>query len=205
MIYKRILLIRHAESQRDRSVAVGEVETPLTEEGIEQARELGTRIRALIGQESYAAFVSPYLRAQQTYEEAARPLGPPIHLAMDPRIGEQVWGLSPKFERYAPRTFNLRPVLGESTCDVYSRVGLFIHDLKLAFFTQDWENIAIFSHGLVLRLFLMHWFSWSLEEFESLQNTRPADMFILTRLPGGARFKIDSPLCVKGDAVLPLT
>lgn len=200
----RILLIRHAESQRDRSAACGEVDTPLTGEGREQARALGRRIRGLVGHETLAAFVSPYMRAQQTYQVASSEFTPPVHLAMDARLMEQVWGPGPRFERYAPRTFTVRPVLGESTLDVYSRVALFIHDLKIRFFTEEWENVAVFSHGVVLRLFLMHMLDWSLEEFESLHNTRPGDMFILERTAGGPRFRVTSPLDVKGDCVLPL-
>lgn len=204
MMPSHIFLVRHAESQRDRSAALGEVETPLTEEGRQQAQELGDRIAAAIGDQGLAAFISPYLRAQETYAFAAQRLPPPLHVEMDLRLAEQVWGLSPKFERFAPRTFFRRPELGESTADVYARVGTFINDLKLGALREGWPNIALFSHGLVLRLFLMHWLHWSLEEFESLENTRPGDMFVLQRLGEGARYRIVSPLKVKGDAVLPV-
>ena len=59
---------------------------------------------------------------------------------------------------------------GESAADVYDRVASFMESLFRQFRSDDFPNILVLvSHGIWSRVFIMKWFKWSYEEFESLK------------------------------------
>lgn len=73
---KRILLVRHGESAANVDPLVYS-NTPdhlihLTEAGCAQAREAGAKIAALIGDESFGVYASPYVRTLETKEGLLR-------------------------------------------------------------------------------------------------------------------------------------
>lgn len=71
----RILYIRHGKSIANANGTIGEPDTPLAEEGLEQARTTGQHLK----QENVSTIVcSPFIRAQQTAEIIAGELGIPI-------------------------------------------------------------------------------------------------------------------------------
>lgn len=72
----RILYVRHGKSLANASLTIGEPDTPLAEEGLEQARVTGQDLRT---QNVTKIVCSPFLRAQQTAEIIAGELGIPIH------------------------------------------------------------------------------------------------------------------------------
>jgi broad specificity phosphatase PhoE len=39
--------------------------------------------------------------------------------------------------------------------------------------------VVIVSHGMTIRLFLMRWFHWTVEEFETLRNPKNAEIIIM--------------------------
>ncbi|MGH7241447.1 MAG: histidine phosphatase family protein [Candidatus Saccharimonadales bacterium] len=72
----KILFVRHGKSLANASAVVGTPETPLAEEGIEQARTTGQDLRS---QNVTAIVCSPFIRAQQTAEIIAAELGIAVH------------------------------------------------------------------------------------------------------------------------------
>ena len=84
--------------------------------------------------------------------------------------------------------------------DVYNRVSSFIstvyrdvkarHDFEISQNARGNKlksrladlNIVIVTHGLTLRLLLMRWFQFTVEEFEQIPNPRNADIVVLEPL-----------------------
>ena len=60
---------------------------------------------------------------------------------------------------------------GESGADVYDRVTTFIGSLHRDFEKEIFPlAIAIVSHGLTIKAFLMRWFKWSVEDFDLIKT-----------------------------------
>ncbi len=192
---KRIILVRHGESDGNLDKSHYEV-TPdfalrLTEKGIEQANQAGINIKKLIGDEKLYVYLSPFYRTRQTFEHISQAIDKNISKTIeDPRIREQDWGhlRNPEDnkgiteERDSFSTFYYRIPDGESGADVYDRVSSFLDTLHRDFEKQGFpENVLIVSHGLTMRLFLMRWFHWSIEEFESLRNPKNCQIVIMEK------------------------
>lgn len=93
---KRIIIVRHAESQGNsdlnkyRTTADNQIE--LTSFGVDQARELGKQLKALVGNESCRFFVSPYKRTWQTLAHLLETMKPSLYtIREEPRVREQDW------------------------------------------------------------------------------------------------------------------
>jgi broad specificity phosphatase PhoE len=181
---KRIMLVRHGQSagnvDKSHYESVPDYALNLTPEGIEQARQTGQTIKRLIGSENVHGYISPYYRTRQTYHYIRESIEPNIVKAYeDPRLREQDWGhlRSPNVneeiirERKNFSSFYYRIPDGESCADVYDRVSIFLETLHRDFQKPDYpQNTLIVTHGMTLRVFLMRWFHWSVEEFENLRN-----------------------------------
>lgn len=46
-------------------------------------------------------------------------------------------------------------------------------------------NLVIVSHGLTLRVFLMRWYKWTVEQFENLDNFGNGEMLVMQTGFGG--------------------
>jgi broad specificity phosphatase PhoE len=192
---KRIILIRHGKSEgnTDRNLleTIPDYALNLTFEGIEQAKQAGQEIKKIIGQETLQVYVSPYYRTRQTYQYIQESIKENVVKAFeDPRIREQDWGHLRKLdlndeiiqERNGFSVFYYRIPDGESGADVYDRVSTFLETLHRDFQKSDYpENVLIVTHGMTLRLFLMRWFHWSVEEFESLHNLHNCEIVIMQK------------------------
>jgi broad specificity phosphatase PhoE len=55
------------------------------------------------------------------------------------------------------------------------------------------QNVLIVTHGFALRLFLMRWFHWSVEEFENLRNPKNCQVIVMEQESGG-RYKLVTEL-----------
>jgi hypothetical protein len=95
---KRIILIRHGESQgnQDSTIycSVPDHAIGLTEKGRTQAVRCGQELRKLIGnKETLACFVSPFRRSKETCDLIceAFPEENILKVREDPRIREQEW------------------------------------------------------------------------------------------------------------------
>ena len=100
----------------------------------------------------------------------------------EPRIREQDFGNFQKLssmkdvlqKRATYGHFFFRFPQGESAADVFNRVGNFQETLFRHFRTVDFNKprdvVVLVTHGIFSRVFLMKWFGWTYEEFESFTN-----------------------------------
>ena len=192
---RRIILVRHGESEGNLDNSKYET-TPdyalkLTQKGISQALQAGKDIKSMIGDESTYVYLSPFFRTRETYKHIHASISDNVTKAIeDPRIREQDWGhlRHPDDnkgiikERDDFSTFYFRIPDGESGADVFDRVTTFLDTMHRDFEKHNYpENVLIVSHGMTIRLFLMRWFHWSVEEFESLHNPKNCQIIIMEK------------------------
>lgn len=203
----RIILIRHGESEGnvDSSVygTTPDYALTLTSKGRGQAVECGKKLKNLIQDESTMFYVSPFWRTRETFENIVSQLNlKELKYREEPRIREQEWGhLRNKEEceqvtkdRDDYGTFYFRIPDGESCADVYDRVTTFLDTLHRDFNKPDYpENAILVTHGMTIRLFLMRWFQWTVEEFETLANPPNCSIVILT-LEENGKYKLETEM-----------
>ncbi|PIN17249.1 Phosphoglycerate mutase [Handroanthus impetiginosus] len=209
---KRIILVRHGESKGNTDENtygnLPDHKIPLTAQGIEQAKQTGTLIRELLDNSSncnwkVSIYVSPYTRTRSTLREMGRafPKSRVIGVREECRLREQDFGnfqdakkmeqikeIRSKFGR-----FFYRFPEGESGADVYDRVSNFLEslwrDIDMKRFPHDPKedelNLVIVSHGLAIRIFLMKWFRWTVEQFEELENPKNGEFRVMQLGEGG--------------------
>ena len=190
---QRIILVRHGKSDgnadKSQYQTVPDYALNLTPEGIEQAQQAGKEIKNIIGSESLYVYISPYYRTRQTYQYINESVAANVVQAIeDPRIREQDWGhlRNPDVnieiikEREHFGTFYYRIPDGESGADVFDRVSTFLETLHRDFNKPEYpKNVLIVTHGMTLRLFLMRWFHWTVEEFENLRNPHNGQIVVM--------------------------
>jgi broad specificity phosphatase PhoE len=200
----RIILLRHGQSlgNVDESAycRVPDHSLPLTPLGEQQARATGPEVRALIGDNKVAVYVSPYLRTRKTLAGLA--LDDLVdRVIAEPRLREQDWGnlQDPvqqevlKHQRHAFGHFFFRLPNGESGADVDDRLAAFLGELELHM-RKDPDHprtVLVVSHGLTIRLLCRRLFSWSVELFESLSNLDTCGYRVLDH--DGTGWTLDRP------------
>lgn len=191
----KIILIRHGESTGniDRQVyaEIPDYKLPLTEAGKEQALDCGKRLKKITREETCFFYVSPFWRTRETFQQIRTSFKDElIGFQEEPRIREQEWGhlrsveesKRVDIERDNYGTFYYRIPDGESAADVYDRVSDFFGTLQRNFEKEEFpENCIIVSHGMTIRLFLMKWFHWTVEEFESIRNPKNCAIIVLEK------------------------
>jgi broad specificity phosphatase PhoE len=204
----RIILIRHGESEgnidRNTYAIKQDFKLLLTQDGIQQAEEAGRQLKEKIGDERLIFYVSPLWRTRMTFEHIARHFDEQKYrLREDPRLREQEWGhfrdlkanVQIDDERNKFGTFYYRIKDGESCADVYDRMSDFLHSLYRDFEKPHFPpNVIIVTHGMTLRIFLMRWFRWTVEEFDSLRNPRNCEMVEMVLDNATGKYKITSEL-----------
>ena len=196
---KRIILIRHGESQAnvDKYLfgKVPDYTIELTEKGKGQAVDAGKRLKELVQDESLYFYVSPFWRARSTFECLVSSF--PRHqfvFSEEPRLREQEWGYlrsSKEFdeiccERREYGTFYYRIPGGEAGSDVYDRINDLLGSLYRDFSDEDFpENCVLVTHGLTIRLFVMRFFHLTVEEFERMLAPKNCDLVILEKQENG--------------------
>jgi broad specificity phosphatase PhoE len=92
-----------------------------------------------------------------------------------------------KAERLRFGRFFYRFPNGESGADVYDRITIFedhmIRDINAGRFA-DHTNLVLVTHGLALRIFLMRWFHWTVDQFLNVWNPSNAEPLVLERVEG---------------------
>lgn len=187
---KRIILIRHGQSEGNVNKQIYHT-TPdyavqLTDSGINQVKHSANSLKAIIGENPVAYYVSPFWRTRQTYMVLKKTI-PEWRYYEDLRIREQEWLTSfqavDTIDERARDSFGhmyYRFGTGESNADVYDRISDFLNTLFRDFQKEDFpENTIIVTHGMAMRVFLMRFFHLSVEEFELLANPHNAEYFIL--------------------------
>ena len=160
----RFYLVRHVETANNVSrVIQGHQDSPLTENGIKQAEELGKKLKKI---KFDLVFSSDILRAKRTAEIVAKEQN--LEIEASEMLRERNWGeLEGKTSEYYNKTyreyvnslsheerFKKEIVRGfESDEKMMSRFITFLRETALA---NPGKNILIFSHGAILRTFLIH-------------------------------------------------
>jgi broad specificity phosphatase PhoE len=187
---KRIILIRHGQSEGNVNKQIyyttPDYAVQLTDSGINQVKHSANSLKAIIGENPVAYYVSPFWRTRQTYMVLKKTI-PEWRYYEDLRIREQEWLTSfqavDTIDEKARDSFGhmyYRFGTGESNADVYDRISDFLNTLFRDFQKEDFpENTIIVTHGMAMRVFLMRFFHLSVEEFELLANPRNAEYFIL--------------------------
>jgi broad specificity phosphatase PhoE len=204
----RIILVRHGESEgnfdRNTYAQKQDYKLLLTPLGEQQADEAGKKLQALIGDERILFYVSPLWRTRMTFEHIAKHFDKSQYRwKEDPRLREQEWGhfrdlkanIQIDDERNKFGTFYYRIKDGESCADVYDRVSDFMHSMYRDFEKPKFpENAVIVSHGMTVRLFLMRWFHWTVEEFETLRNPKNAEFIVMEQDEVTGKYKLVTEL-----------
>ncbi len=190
---KRIILIRHGESEGNTNQAVYNQKPDyallLTDNGLKQAEAAGEKLLELVSNERIQFYVSPLFRTQQTFRQIIKHFPKEQYQwREEPRLREQEWGHFRALdecsrvdkERDSYGTFYYRIPDGESAADVYDRVSDFFHTLFRDFEKKDFpDNAVMITHGMTIRLFLMRWFHYTVSEFEELANPFNCDIVIM--------------------------
>lgn len=203
---KRIILIRHGNSEgnadRERYATIPDHALNLTSEGEQQALQAGRELKQLIGDEMVRVYLSPYTRTRQTYQQISQNIASNVDRVLeDPRLREQDWGhlratdlneeISQQRDNFS--TFYYRIPDGESGADVYDRISTFLETMHRDFEEPDYPpNALIVTHGFAMRLFLMRWFHWSVEEFEELRNPKNCQIVVIELQPDNHYKLIDN-------------
>lgn len=153
-------------------------------------------------------YTSPYLRARQTCNNIVEGIkdldGVEYNIHEEPRMREQDFGnfqSTPEEmeeiweERAHYGHFFYRIPHGESAADVYDRIASFNETLFRQFEQDDFPNILVLvTHGIWARVFLMKWFRWNYEEFESLRNIPHCQYLIMKQDPANGKYNLKTPL-----------
>ena len=191
----KIILIRHAESEgnADRKIysSKPDYKLALSEKGKLEAQKAGKNLKEIIHNSSIQVYCSPFYRTRETWNIIKEELNSnSINYKEDPRIREQEWGHFRSFElneeivkeRDEFGLFYFRIPDGESGADVYDRVSDFVGSMFRNFQKKDFAEIVVLvTHGMTLRIFLMKWFYWTVEEFENLKNPKNCEIIILEK------------------------
>ena len=204
---KRIILVRHGQSEGNEDSlnyeTIPDYALNLTEQGRQQSVVAGEEIASIVGDEKLHAYISPYYRTRQTFESIASVLKDRIQVCHeDPRIREQDWGhlrhpddshlLVEERNKYS--LFYYRMKDGESGADVYDRVSVFFETLYRDFNKDNYpENTLIVTHGMTLRIFLMRWLHWTVEEYECLKNPSNCQVVVM-ELDDDGKYQLARPL-----------
>jgi hypothetical protein len=74
---------------------------------------------------------------------------------------------------------------------VYDRISTFQETLHRAFASPNFPSVlVVVTHGLLSRLFVMRWFHWSVEEFESLENLHCCEFVIMEKNEETNKYKL---------------
>lgn len=191
----RIILIRHGESEANIDVTlykrVPDSQISLTEKGKEQAREASKKLKEIIKNGSIKFYVSPYLRSRQTYDNLMLNFKENrTSFVYDPRLREQEFG---NFHHIEEETFEemrkvgkfyYRFTNGENGADVYDRASLFLDSLFREIKDIDYkkyDNIVIVCHGLFMRLFMMNFLKYTIEQFDLLATPHNCEFWIIEK------------------------
>lgn len=200
---ERIILVRHAQSEGNiDNVAytyIPDPQIPLTALGWQQAADAGRRILDICGTENrnhkFFFYTSPYRRSVETYSGMTSVLQPEQVMGVqeEVQLREQDFGnfqnaegkRREKSERLRFGRFFYRFPNGESGADVYDRITIFedhmVRDINAGRFSSN-SSLVLLTHGLSLRIFLMRWFHWTVDEFLNVFNPPNAAPLVLERV-----------------------
>jgi len=204
---KRIILIRHGESEGNVNKRIynqkPDFSLLLTDKGKQQAKAAGNLVKEMLGDEKIKFYVSPLFRTRQTFKHICESFpDTQYQWQEEPRLREQEWGhlrsmeecIEIEKQRDNYGTFYFRIPDGESAADVYDRVSDFFNTLYRDFEKKDYPpNAVMVTHGMSIRLFLMRWFHFTVEEFELIANPHNCAMIVM-ELQDSGKYLLAAPL-----------
>lgn len=147
---KRILLIRHSEPIKNRTIATEEL--PLSEQGHIKAQDL---LSLDVFRSVEAVYTSPYRRAYSTAEKLNK------CMIVDDRLRERELGdpetLNAEFWIRQYEDHNYKNADGESLNDAKERMTATINEIISTM--HDGNTVAIISHAAAICAFLLNWCS----------------------------------------------
>lgn len=209
----KIFLIRHAESEGNVNKNIYNTlpdwKVPITEKGKKQAQNTAIKLYNNLFStvtknkkdniDDLMIYCSPWYRTRMTAQYTMGVFNNfKISYQEDPRLREQEWGNYQDpcdLQKYAKErdkygSFFYRLPNGESGADVFDRIATFQGTLHRDFEKTNFaKTVLIFSHGLTIRVFLMRWFHWTVEEYEALRNPRNCDIIEMS-LNNDNRYKL---------------
>ncbi|KAI1447482.1 phosphoglycerate mutase-like protein [Annulohypoxylon stygium] len=215
-----IILIRHAQSEGNKNREIHQTipdhRVKLTQEGWQQARDAGRRLREMLRPDDTLQFyTSPYRRTRETTEGILETLTSDdpdpspfkrrnMKVYEEPRLREQDFGnfqpCSAEMERmWQERAdyghFFYRIPNGESAADAYDRVSGFNESLWRQFGEDDFPSVCVLvTHGLMSRVFLMKWYHFSVEYFEDLRNVNHCEFLIMKKQQDSGKYDLENKL-----------
>jgi broad specificity phosphatase PhoE len=217
-----LVLVRHGESIGNLAAAAAgekglarldldyrDPDTPLSDNGVEQARALGRHLAGLPADERPEVVLgSPYVRASSTMEHALDGWEPSPRPVLDERLRERDLGLfdgmtgqgikdtypEEAARRSAMGKFYYRPPGGESWTDVVLRVRSLLTDLRTE---RAGQRVWVFTHQAVIMAFRFLLESLTEQELLRIDGSTPLGNCSLTvyrPAPGG-----ELDLVVYGD------
>jgi probable phosphoglycerate mutase len=193
-----IFLLRHGETvwNRERRVQ-GQLDSPLTPLGLEQARRYGQRLATLlVPVDGYRLVASPLGRALHTATIVAEALGRPAHdIATDDRLKEMAWGrwdgmTAAEIEAQDPELWQARiddrwtrppPGGGETQQDLHDRAVAWLRSVAPG------ARLVVVAHGALGRAVRCAYAGQP--PAAMLDLDQPQDAFF--RLRGGVITRID--------------
>ena len=147
---KTVILIRHSEPIRDRTIPTEAL--PLSEQGHIKAQEL---FSLDIFRSVEAVYTSPYRRAYSTAEKLNK------RLIVDGRLRERELGnpetLNAEFWNRQYEDHNYKNVNGESLNDTKERITSAISEIISMI--QNGDAVAVVSHAAAICAYLLNWCS----------------------------------------------
>ncbi|KAK6139369.1 hypothetical protein DH2020_026877 [Rehmannia glutinosa] len=187
---KRIILVRHGESAGNIDgtayTTTPDNKIPLTPQGIDQAKQAGSRICHVVSDAGASSnwkvyfYVSPYLRTRSTLREIGRAfprnrvIGARRNVGSENRISEGFClDLGVQWVAASQHATSKWEGGGEELEASAGFLESLWRDIDMNRLHHDLSNdlnLIIVSHGLAIRVFLMKWFKWTVEQFEYLNN-----------------------------------
>ena len=196
--------MRHAQSEGNVNKHVYSVvpdrKLPLTELGKTQAECAGLVLKKELETDGdpykLVFYISPYRRSYQTYQGISKAFDSEsiIGVFEDVQLREQDFGnfqdptgkRREMKERLEFGRFFYRFPNGESGADVYDRITIFedhlVRDINAGRFAKGHTNLVLVTHGLALRIILMRWFHWTVDQFLNVYNPGNCEPIVLERL-----------------------
>lgn len=141
---KKVYFVRHGKSIANATAVVGTPDTPLAEEGLEQARVTGQDLK---GMGVTTVVCSPFIRAQQTAEIIAGEIGVPIdHIQIIEELHERRMGdLEGKPKRHeTPFFFRNDAEFGfETHSEIISRLQIALKKLAEVVANSEGNVVAV--------------------------------------------------------------
>lgn len=196
-----LYLLRHGETVGNRSGRLqGQLDTPLTRLGLEQADAMGRALSQILGGPPDHLIASPLGRTKQTAAIVCEHLEVPFdRIELDPRLmeitlgrfdGAAGWdavhaGLSePQKAAYAADRWNFRYPNGESSQDVQDRVRPALAELA------DRPGVTVVvAHGVVNKI--LRGLHLNLTEEETFALDRPQNALFKLHAEGETRIELD--------------